>query len=498
MTSSRPPSKPRHSSGGKGRPRVNYADKRRKSKPASAARRAIVLMMEEVIGRGHPLQDALNSSKEWGQLDLRDRRFARRLITILLRHRGDARHVLKRYLTKPLNRRDKKAEAILLLAVVELVWAEGDRHAAVDQAVRLMRGKGFSHLTGLANAVLRKVAADAEAILAEPPTPLRNAPGWLVNALEADWGDTNKGVDASEGPDASKGAEAVMASLLMPPPLDLRLKSASSKDAAKEAAQWAERLGGVALPHGSVRLTEGLVTALDGYEDGDWWVQDAAASLPALVLESAFEDGLKGKTVVDLCAAPGGKTAQLCAAGAKVIAVDSSADRVKILAANMTRLNLSPEVITADGLTWSPDEKVDAVLLDAPCSATGTIRRRPDILSHTTPPDLGHLNHLQRGLFEAALSWLNPGGVLVYATCSILKAEGEAMVDRLPSGVQPLPITAPECPGFTLTPCRGPHGPVPGVRIMADSLHCETDELDTSRIIPQGNDGFFMARFVKS
>ncbi|MCE2516306.1 MAG: MFS transporter [Alphaproteobacteria bacterium] len=461
MNSSSKPSSTRPSSGGKGRSRVNYADKRRKSKPASAARRAIVMMMEEVIGRGHPLQDALNASKEWGQLDQRDRRFARRLITILLRHRGDARHVLKRYLSKPLSRRDKKAEAILLLAVVELIWADGDRHAAVDQAVRLMRGEGFSHLTGLANAVLRRVAADIDAILAEPPTPLRNAPGWLVSALEADW-----------GPDA----EAVMASLLMPPPLDLRVKT--------DPAGWAKRLQGVALPHGSVRLTDGMVTALDGYDDGDWWVQDAAASLPAMLLEGAFTDGLKGKTVVDLC--------ELCAAGATVLAVDTSADRLKILTENMTRLKLSPEVITADGMAWSPDQKVDAVLLDAPCSATGTIRRRPDILSHNSPPDLGHLNSLQRGLLEAALSWLKPGGVLVYATCSILKAEGEAMVASLPDGAQDLPVTDAELHGFAATASGR------GVRVMPDALQVEADDLDTTRIIPQGNDGFFMARFVKS
>lgn len=455
---------------------MDYADKRRKSKPASAARRAIVMMMEQIIGRGHPLQDALNKSKEWGALEPRDRRFARRLLTILLRRRGDALDVLSRYLSKPLNRRDKKAEAILMLATVELIWADGDSHAAVDQAVRLMRGEGFSHLTGLANAVLRKVANDAETIKTEKQMPLRNAPKWFEKALIADWG---------------KQASDIMASLLAPPPLDIRLKSGQSDE-------WAKTLGGVALPHGSVRLTDGMVTELDGYDDGEWWVQDAAASIPAQLIESAFPDGLDGKTIIDLCAAPGGKTAQLCAAGATVIAIDQSADRLATLNTNMARLKLSPEVITADGQTWSPAGAVDAVLLDAPCSATGTIRRRPDILSHQSPPDLAQLNSLQRGLLEQAATWLKPNGVLVYATCSILKAEGEAIIKDLPEGLTEMPITAEEMPGFSLTLCQGASGKGAGIRLMPDSLECDSGDLDTSTIIPQGNDGFFMARFIKS
>lgn len=433
------------------------------------------MLMESVIGKGHPLQDALNKSKEWGGLEPRDRRFARRLITTLLRHRGDAAHVLSRYLKKPLNRKDKKAEAILLLAVVELVWADGDSHAAVDQAVRLMRGEGFTHLTGLANAVLRKVAGDAEAIKQEAPTPMRNAPKWLETALTADWGND---------------AEAIMAQLLTVPPLDIRVKS--------NAASWAEQLGGTMLTHGSVRLNDGMVAELAGFDEGEWWVQDAAASLPAILIETGLKGGLNGKTVVDLCAAPGGKTAQLCAAGATVIAVDSSADRLKILGENMTRLKLNPEVVTADGLSWSPDEKVDAVLLDAPCSATGTIRRRPDILSHYSPPDLAHLNQLQRGLFEAACAWLKPGGVIVYATCSILKAEGEAMVTPLPDGIRAMPITADELDGFTIYSPDANKTDDGSVRIMPDSLNCDQSHMDSGADITQGNDGFFLARFIKS
>ncbi len=439
-------------------------------KPASAPRQVVINLLEAVIDKTQPLQDALVNSNQWNNLEPRDRRFSRRLIATYLRRRGDAAHVLARYLSKPLHSRDKKAEVILLLAVVELVWAGSDSHAGVDQAVRLMRGAGYPHLTGLANAVLRKIALDAEAIKLEPETPLRNAPKWLIRALKDDWGDD---------------AEGIMGHLLNPPPLDIRPKNA--------AEQWAETLDGTALPHGTVRLNDGMVTALAGYDDGEWWVQDAAASLPAMLIASAFDGGIKDKIVVDLCSAPGGKTAQLCANGANVIAIDASSERLKTLNINMKRLNYTPEVITADGMTWSPKTPVDAVLLDAPCSATGTIRRRPDILSHDTPPNLAQLNALQRGLFAAASRWLKPGGVIIFATCSILKAEGEAVVTPIPEGLKEMPITDDELMGFSRYKTAHHKTEDIGVRIMPNALN-----LDHLANIPQGNDGFFLARFIKS
>ena len=265
-----------------------------------------------------------------------------------------------------------------------------------------------------------------------------------------------------------------MASLLMPPPLDLRPKT--------DAKGWAKRLDGLATPHGSIRLSEGMVPTLDGYDDGAWWVQDAAASLPALMLGE-----VEGLTVIDCCAAPGGKTAQLCAAGAKVIALDQSAPRIKTLSENMARLGMTPEIVVADGMTWQPEELVDAVLVDAPCSATGTIRRRPDILSHREAPDLAMLNRLQQGLLDQAATWLKPGGVLIYATCSILKDEGEAIVKTLPPSLSPMAITASDAPGFTLTPSDDGF-----IRVMPDAL-----QLDSTANIPQGNDGFFIAKFKK-
>ena len=479
MSSTPPPSKPENGSRStppkarnnnhsanshSGRARVNYADKRRKAKPAVTSRQIVQDLMQVIIGRGLPLQDALSQHDGWSNLDDRDRRFSRRLITMILRHHGEAKAVLKSQMTKPLSRRDRKAEAILIMAIVELIWAESDSHAAVDQAVKLMRSNGFRHLTGLANGVLRNIDRRRDDIKAMPHDPMINAPVWLRDALIQDWGDD---------------AAAIMASLLAPPPLDLRPKN--------DASGWAERLGGMAMPHGSVRLSEGMVSALDGYDEGAWWVQDAAASLPVMAMGD-----LNGKTVIDCCAAPGGKTAQLEAAGAAVIALDQSAARMKTLQENMSRLGLNPNVVVADGTTWQPDELVDAVLLDAPCSATGTIRRRPDILSHKTAPDLAMLNALQSALLNQAAAWLKPGGVLVYATCSVLKAEGEAIAATAPAGLEPCPITADDAPGFILTPSDGL-----AVRVMPDAIKFDPQDLDTSANIPQGNDGFFMAKFTK-
>lgn len=461
------------------RPRVNYADRRRKAKPAVSSRQIVQDLMQMIIGKGLPLQDALNQHDGWNKLEDRDRRFARRLITMVLRHHGAAKAILKSQMTKPLNRRDRKAEAILIMAVVELIWAESDSHAAVDQAVRLMRNGGFRHLTGLANGVLRNIDRRRDEIKSAPEDPMVNAPTWLQDALTRDWG---------------AQASTIMASLLTPPALDLRPKD--------DAASWAEQLGGVATLHGSIRLGEGplkgrMVTALDGYDDGAWWVQDSAASLPAMLLGD-----VKGKRVIDCCAAPGGKTAQIIASGAEVIALDQSAERMKILKANMTRLKMTPEIVIADGMTYETDGLVDAVLLDAPCSATGTIRRRPDILSHQNPPDLAQLNRLQKGLLEQAATWLKPGGILVYATCSILKDEGEAIIQSLPPSLKPVAIHDEDAPGFTITRTE-----TDAIRLMPDALDVspkdapleETDNqnLDRTRNIPQGNDGFFIAKFIK-
>ena len=217
------------------RPRVNYADRRRKAKPAVSSRQIVQDLMQMIIGKGLPLQDALNQHDGWNKLDDRDRRFARRLITMVLRHHGAAKAILKSQMTKPLNRRDRKAEAILIMAVVELIWAESDSHAAVDQAVRLMRNGGFRHLTGLANGVLRNIDRRRDEIKSCQKTRWSTRPRGCKNALTRDWG---------------AQASTIMESLLQAPALDIRPKD--------DVASWAEKLGGIATPHGSIRLAKPL------------------------------------------------------------------------------------------------------------------------------------------------------------------------------------------------------------------------------------------------
>ena len=279
-----------------------------------------------------------------------------------------------------------------------------------------------------------------------------------------------------------------MAAMLSEPSLDLTC--------AEDAEGWAAKLDGALLAHGTIRRRDGNPALLDGYDDGKWWVQDAAATLPALILEKVM-GGLAGKSVIDLCAAPGGKTAQLVAMGADVTAIDSSTERLKTLNANMKRLNMSPNVITADGTSWTPDAPVDAILLDAPCSATGTLRRRPDILSHDQAPDLKTLNKAQRDLMKAAAKWLKPGGVMVYATCSILKAEGERIMENLPHTLSITPINSDMINGINLKIDEQGFA-----RVMPDAVDTKDakitpEDMDSTANIPQGNDGFFMACLTK-
>ena len=433
------------------------------SKPPSL-RQITLELLRKVTSQGQMLHDAFASHAAWQALPPRDRRFVRRLLTISLRHYGDAQEVLTKFMRKPLSSRDSKALDILIIGVVELLWADSASHAAVDEAVNLMRSQGFHNLTRLANGILRSIERDRSALQAADYDPFGNAADWLKNGLIRDWGD---------------GAPSIMASLLTLPALDIRVKS--------DPDLWADTLGGIALRHGTVRRRDGFVAELSGYDEGAWWIQDAAASVPALLFNSILSDmagGIAGKHIVDLCAAPGGKTAQLCASGAKVTAVDNSPSRLKTLNENMTRLGFSPQVVAADGASWRPENLVDGVLLDAPCSATGTIRRRPDIL-RAAKPDFDSLAKIQRSLLDKAASWLKPGGVLIYATCSLLKREGEDIIANPLPSLAPSEIAGDEVAGFKVI-----HSAPHAIRLMPDSLDNAPDSLD-------GNDGFFIARFTK-
>ena len=377
-----------------------------------------------------------------------DQARAARLAAAVLRHRDRADAVIGRHVAR---KPAPQIADVLRLATVEMLELGGAAHGVVDAAVGLTRGLGRKGqaAAGMVNAVLRKVSA-FEGWAGLPPQRL---PGWLREPLVAAHGE-----DAVRAIEAAHQAGA---------PLDLTPKPGA---AAVE--------GAVTLPTGSLRLTGPVqVSALPGFAEGDWWVQDAAAALPVRLL-----DPLPGERIADLCAAPGGKTLQLAAAGARVTAVDISPARLRRLAENLRRCGLTADPVAADALDWRPEAPPDAILLDAPCSATGTIRRHPDLPFLRDGSGIPDLVALQSRLIDHALALLRPGGRLVYAVCSLLPDEGEAQIAAALARHPGLTAEAPALPG-TDPAWITPEG---GLRTRPDHW----PDLG-------GMDGFFMARLRK-
>jgi 16S rRNA (cytosine967-C5)-methyltransferase len=350
------------------------------------ARATAVAILDGVLGEGRMLSDF-----EGAGLAPADRARALRLAQAVLRHLEPADKLLDRQLRKapPLTARN-----VLRLALVEL--AQGaPAHGVVNAAVEILRqGKRTAHLAGLANAVLRALP---EGVLLDGLPP-QKMPRWLRQPMVHAY-----------GRDIVTAIEAVQA---LEPPLDLTLRPGFASPA------------GEMLPTGSLRLASfGQISTLPGYAEGGWWVQDAAAALPARLL-----DAHPGERVLDLCAAPGGKTLQLAAAGAEVTALDISAARMARVTANLARTGLAARTVVADALEWETEDRFDAILLDAPCSATGTIRRHPDLPFVKDGSEVAGLVTLQAQLLDRALEWLKPGGRLVFATCSLLPEEGDGQL----------------------------------------------------------------------
>jgi len=297
---------------------------------------------------------------------------------------------------------------ILRLGAAQLVFLETPPHAAVNETVALAAARGAERFKGLVNAVLRRLAAKGKARASAQDAPRLNTPDWLWKSWSAAYGEAV----------ARRIAEAHLAE----PPLDFSLRAGDPA----EAEAWAARLEAEILPTGLLRRKAGgIVPELPGYADGAWWIQDAAAALPARLLGA-----VSGKRVIDLCAAPGGKTAQLAAAGATVTAVELSKPRLSRIGENLARLMLKAELVAADATTWRPAAPADAVLLDAPCSATGTIRRHPDLPWRKSAKNLPALCAAQQRLLANTASMVKPGGCLVYAVCSLQPEEGPAVVAR--------------------------------------------------------------------
>ncbi len=434
--------------------------------PGLAVRRIAADIVDGVLRQRRPLDEMLESAGALGTLEERDRALARALVAVVLRRLGTLRHLFGLFLERGLPAQAPRVETALLIGAAQILFLEVPDHAAVDLAVQLARADPqATHFAGLVNAVLRRVAREGVPMLAALDMPVLDTPGWLMARWIATYG--------------AETAHAIAAANGQEPALDLTVKESPEND----AKYWATKLGGRLLPTGSVRtIAHGAVTALPGFAEGAWWVQDAGAALPARLIGD-----IKGRRVADLCAAPGGKTAQLAAAGAAVTAVDRAPARLKRIAENLTRLSLTAELVCADAAAWQA-EPYDAVLLDAPCTSTGTIRRHPDVPWLKRGADIASLAALQRRLLERAVALLKPGGTLIYCTCSLEPEENENLIAEFiarESAVRRRPMTAAEVFGRTEF-------------ITKDgdlrTLPCHLPDAD-SRFA--GVDGFYAARLVK-
>ncbi len=430
------------------------------------ARRLATDVLAEVLHRKRPLDDvleALSRRRDWLALEPRDRGFVRVLAMTALRQHGGLTALLSPLLRTPLPNDGARIELILKLGAAQLLLLDTPAHAAIDLAVEQARAEPQGgRFTGLVNAVLRRIARDGAAQWTVIDHARANTPDWLWAGWVAAYGEVT--------------ARKIATAHLAEPGLDLTVKQAGA------APALAAQLGGALLATGTVRLpSSGAVAALPGFDAGDWWVQDAAAALPARLLGD-----VRGKSVADLCAAPGGKTAQLAAASALVTAVDSSRPRLARLAANLERLHLQAELVHADLDNWRPERVFDAILLDAPCSATGTLRRHPDIALHRTPEEVVRQAARQARLLRRAVPLLAPGGMLVFCTCSLEAAEGPDLI---------APFLA-EHPAMRLDPIAAVAEGIDAVWVTTDgalrTLPCHN--LGSSEVAA-GMDGFFAARF---
>ncbi|MGH6674693.1 MAG: RsmB/NOP family class I SAM-dependent RNA methyltransferase, partial [Xanthobacteraceae bacterium] len=384
-------------------PQVPAGTHRIDDTPGFAARRVAADILEGVLRRHRALDEQLNGSTRLTGLAERDRALVRALVATVLRRLGTLRHLIGLFLDRGPPAQAPLVETVLLLGAAQILFLQIPDHAAVDLAVRLAQAdRGAARYAGLVNAVLRRLIREGTERLATLDPVVLDAPPWLLDRWTKNYGEgTARAIAAANGHE---------------PGLDLTVKS--------DPETWAGHLNGRVVLTGTVRtIPHGPITGLPGFTEGAWWVQDAAAALPARL----FGD-LKGKRVADLCAAPGGKTAQLAAAGALVTSVDRAPARLDRVRQNLERLSLAVESVCADATTWTTEQKFDAVLVDAPCSSTGTIRRHPDVPWLKRASDIAGLARAQSRLIEHALALTKAGGTLIYCTCSLEPEENEEVV----------------------------------------------------------------------
>ncbi|MCB1379168.1 MAG: MFS transporter [Alphaproteobacteria bacterium] len=416
----------------------------------------------EVIGNGKQCDEALELSRADTSLPARDRAFVQAIVMTSLRHRGIIDRVLSDFLARPLPAKAQQARWLLMTATAQLLFMDAPAYAVIDLSVEAARADRKSqHLAGLVNAVLRRVASDGKARLDSLDPARDNLPPWLWQRWCLIYGEA--------------AARQIVLAHAREPATDLSVKA--------DPEDWARRLGGSLLPTGTIRLPSGHgpIADLPGFAEGAWWVQDVAAALPVRL----FGD-VRGKRVLDLCAAPGGKTMQLAAAGGQVTAVDRSAQRLQRLRDNLSRLSLAAEVVTGAAEESGNLGAFDGVILDAPCSATGTVRRHPELPYQRTESSIGVLAGRQKIMLDAAAARVKPGGLLVYCTCSLEPEEGEGQIERF----------LDHHDDFQLQPIA------PGEGGMPDIFISETGYLRTLPFMACGTaetmDGFFAARLLRT
>jgi 16S rRNA (cytosine967-C5)-methyltransferase len=447
-------------------PKSDSAREAEVPRPGLAARKAAARLLSAVVDTHTSLDgltDAQGGHPQYRALDARDRALVRAILATALRYRVTIGKMIERELDRPLPPNAHALSHILHVAAAQILFLDVPDSAAVDLAVSHAKGDPrVARFAGLVNGVLRALARSKE-MLPETLAATENAPAWFRERLVAAYG-------------AEKTA-AILAAHRIEAPTDFTVKA--------EPEMWAARLGGIVLPTGTVRVEKPAapVPDLPGYAEGAWWVQDAAASLPARLFGE-----VAGMRVADLCAAPGGKTAQLAAAGARVTALDISENRLKRLAANLDRLGLEAEIVTADLMKYAPARPFDAILLDAPCSSTGTVRRHPDVPWTKTPEDIGKLADVQLRMLGRAVDLVRPGGRVVFSNCSLDPAEGERLVEIFLAGrpdVRLDPVLPGEAPGIAPFITAG------------GALRTTPADLDLGSPALSGMDGFFAARLVR-
>jgi 16S rRNA (cytosine967-C5)-methyltransferase len=416
---------------------------------------AVLEVLEAVLRQKHSLDQAFDNSEKIKSLEIRDRAFARSLIATTLRRLGQIDDLISKCLNKPLGKKARRAEMLLRIGVCQLVFMGTAEHAAISTTVELAQRLNEGPYKKMINAVLRKIQRESEELLRQQDVVKLMVPEWLWTSWKSAYGETV--------------TRDIAEAHLLEPMLDISCKS--------DPVSWAEKLDGELLTPGTVRRPSGgNIRDLPGFAEGAWWIQDVAARMAVSLLGD-----VQGKYVIDLCAAPGGKTLFLANAGAEVTAVDRSENRLKRVHENLGRLNLEADVITADVVNWRPTKQADYVLLDAPCSATGTLRRHPDVAYLKSQSDVDKLSALQSRLLDAAADMVVPTGIILFCTCSLQPEEGPDQIAAFLSRNQNFRLDRIEGPEIFTD--QNPSG-------MFRSL--PSDMKDQG-----GRDGFFAARLQR-